>query len=75
MATYHAGAIKSDKTLWTWGRAYRGSLGDDTTTDKSSPVLVVGNHNFIELSTGTDITIARKDDSTMWGWEVIGMLN
>lgn len=35
------GAIKTDGTLWTWGATYFGSLGDNTTINRSSPVQTV----------------------------------
>jgi len=35
-------AIKNTGTLWTWGRGNLGKLGSNTTTNRSSPVTVVG---------------------------------
>ena len=39
-----AGAIKSDGTLWMWGRSDQGQLGQNDTADYSSPVQVGGNN-------------------------------
>lgn len=36
----HSLAIKTDKTLWAWGRNNRGQIGDGTTTDRYSPVQI-----------------------------------
>lgn len=36
------GGIRSNGQLWTWGRNHYGQLGDGTTTNRSSPVSVVG---------------------------------
>ena len=33
-------------------RLKKGIFGDGTTEDKSSPVLVVGGHSFVEISAG-----------------------
>ena len=38
----HTAAIKTDGTLWTWGRDNYGQLGDGTTTTRSSPVTTAG---------------------------------
>jgi alpha-tubulin suppressor-like RCC1 family protein len=35
-------AIRANGTLWTWGRNNLAQLGDNTTTNRSSPVSVVG---------------------------------
>ena len=39
---YYTAAIKTDGTLWTWGRDNYGQLGDGTTTTRSSPVTTAG---------------------------------
>jgi alpha-tubulin suppressor-like RCC1 family protein len=36
-------AIKTDGTLWTWGRNSHGQLGDGTAVNKSSPVFIFSN--------------------------------
>ena len=64
------GAIKADGTLWMWGDADYGILGDDTRTDKSSPVQTVSaGTNWKQVSVGTYFhTVAIKTDGTLWGW-------
>ena len=48
-----AAAIKSDGTLWTWGVNTYGTLGDNTTVNKSSPVqTVTGGSNWRCLISG-----------------------
>lgn len=38
----HTGAVKTDGSIWTWGSATLGQLGDATTTAKSSPITIAG---------------------------------
>ena len=47
---YHTIARKSNGEVWAWGDNDYGQLGDNTIAAKSSPVLVVGSHNFFSLS-------------------------
>jgi alpha-tubulin suppressor-like RCC1 family protein len=63
-------ALKSDGTLWTWGRNYpRGMLGDNTTVNKSSPVqTVAGGTNWLSVSAGRFNCAAIKADGTLWLW-------
>lgn len=37
---YHALALKSDGTVWTWGYNNKGQLGDGTLTNRGNPVQV-----------------------------------
>ena len=60
--------IKTDGTLWTWGEAYGGSLGDGTTTNKSSPVQVGSLTNWSECQGGRFKRFAIKTDGTLWAW-------
>ena len=62
-------AIKTDGTLWTWGRNNLGQLGDNTTTNKSSPVqTVAGGTNWKQVSRGSIHAAAIKTDGTLWTW-------
>ena len=63
-------AIKTDGTLWTWGRNY-GQLGDNTTTNRSTPVTTfAGGTNWKQVSGGYRHTAAIKTDGTLWTWGV-----
>ena len=68
----HIAAIKTDGTLWTWGRNEDGQLGDGTTVDKSSPIqTVAGGTNWKQVAAGgasTYMTAAIKTDGTLWTW-------
>jgi alpha-tubulin suppressor-like RCC1 family protein len=65
---YFAAAIKTDGTLWTWGYNGYGQLGDNTATDKYTPVTTfAGGTNWKEVSTSRSIA-AIKTDGTLWVW-------
>lgn len=38
----HGVALKSDGSVWTWGRNFEGELGDGSLTKRTSPVRVTG---------------------------------
>jgi alpha-tubulin suppressor-like RCC1 family protein len=66
---YHTTAVKTDGTLWTWGRNNFGELGDGTTTNRSSPVTTAGaGTTWCQASAGGYHTVAVKTDGTLWTW-------
>jgi alpha-tubulin suppressor-like RCC1 family protein len=65
----HTAAIKTDGTLWTWGRNNYGQLGDNTITNRSTPVTTfAGGTNWKQVSSGGYHTAAIKTDGTLWIW-------
>jgi hypothetical protein len=54
-------AIKTDGTLWTWGPGTSGQLGNNATTDRSTPVTTfAGGNNWKSVSGGNSHTAAIK---------------
>lgn len=66
----HTAAIRADGTLWTWGEGTAGALGSNATTNRSSPVMILGitTGQWKQVAVGANVTLAIKDDSTMWGF-------
>ena len=64
----HMAAIRSDYTLWTWGRNNAGQLGDGTVITRSSPVLVMGVNSWSYVSAGYNFTVAIDYFGRLWSW-------
>ena len=64
-------AVKNDNTLWTWGAAANGALGNGTTTpNKSSPIQVGSLTDWYRVVEGTSngAALCIKTDGTLWAW-------
>jgi alpha-tubulin suppressor-like RCC1 family protein len=64
----HMVALKNDGSIWSWGLNDRGQLGDNTTTNRSSPVQVVTGGTWKKAVAAYNHTLAIKDDGTLWVW-------
>ncbi|MCL2143112.1 MAG: fibronectin type III domain-containing protein, partial [Methanomassiliicoccaceae archaeon] len=67
----HSIALKSDGTVWAWGRNNYGQLGDGTSgtgADKSLPTQVSGLTDVIAIGAGRNHSLAVKSDGTVWAW-------
>ena len=65
----HSAAIKTDGTLWLWGYATLGQLGNNSTLNRSSPVQTVSTTtDWKQVSLGNSFTAAIKTDGTLWTW-------
>ena len=62
--------LKNDGSLWGWGASSSGQLGQNTTNvARSSPVSVVGNHSFDQISVGQSHVIGLKfNNGSAWAW-------
>ena len=68
--SYHAAFIKNDGSLWAMGNNYgygqNNSLGDGTSTDRHSPVMILDS-NVTFVNSGPFHTLAVKEDGSLWG--------
>lgn len=64
----HTIALKTDGTLWAWGKNEYGQLGDNTTVDKLTPIQIGTATNWQSIATGINHSLAIKTDGTLWFW-------
>ena len=63
-------------SLFAWGANTYGQLGDNTTTNRSSPIQTVAqNINWTSVSCKGDIIAAIKNDGTLWTWSWVNPNN
>jgi alpha-tubulin suppressor-like RCC1 family protein len=66
---YHAAALRTDGTLWLWGRNTSGQLGKNDVTHRSSPVQeLTSGTTWTTVSCGAYHTSAVKTDGSLWSW-------
>jgi alpha-tubulin suppressor-like RCC1 family protein len=68
--TEHTCVIKGSQLVWCWGDNANGQLGNNSTTDSSTPVAVTATNltGALQVAGGDRHTCARKSDNTVWCW-------
>lgn len=61
-------AIKTDGTLWTWGKNNFGQLGLGNTTNRSSPVQVGALATWAKVGASNAVTLATTTDGKLYAW-------
>ena len=61
-------AVKSNGTVWCWGRNANGKLGDGTTTNRTRPVQVSGISDATQVIALSHAACALKSDGTVACW-------
>ena len=65
----HTLALRANGTLWAWGTASSGRLGNNSTVSTSSPVSVVGGFtDWVQMSAGDAHSAAVRANGTAWCW-------
>ena len=64
-----SGAIKTDGSLWTWGKGSNGVTAHNNTANRSSPAQVGADTNW-SILTGVSAVGAHaiKTDGSLWSW-------
>lgn len=61
-------ALKSNGSVWAWGRNNLRQLGDGTTVNKTTPFQVSGLSNIAAIAAGAEHSMVIKSDGTVWTW-------
>ncbi len=73
----HSLALGSDQHVYVWGSNCYGQIGDASSTGpsdcstpvvRSSPVVVPGLSDVVEISAGEFYSVALRADGTVWSW-------
>jgi alpha-tubulin suppressor-like RCC1 family protein len=65
----HSLAVRANGTLWAWGNNGLGRLGDNTITNRSSPVSVVGGFTeWVQASGGGFHSLGVRANGSLWAW-------
>ena len=60
--------LLADGTVYTWGFNAFGELGDGTTTERHTPVLVPGLSGVTQIAQGTSHMLAAGAGGVVWAW-------
>ena len=69
--------VRTNGTIWSWGRNNLGQIGDSTTVSRSSPVSVVGGFtNWCDVSSGFAHALGIRTNGMLhaWGSNLCGAL-
>ena len=65
----HSLAVNNTGVVYAWGLNNTGQLGDGTTTQRTTPVVVSGlSGTFTAVSAGNNHSLALRNDGTVWAW-------
>ena len=66
---FHTLAVRRSGSAWAWGFNGSGLLGNNTTTDRSSPVSVVGGFSdWCNVSAGCVHSLGVRSSGSAWSW-------
>jgi alpha-tubulin suppressor-like RCC1 family protein len=65
----HTLVVKTtDSTVWAWGLNSDGQLGDNTVTQRKTPIQVTSLSGVVAVAAGAKHSLALKSDGSLWAW-------
>jgi alpha-tubulin suppressor-like RCC1 family protein len=64
----HSLAVDANGALWAWGYNNRYQLGDGTTLNKSSPVQIGVDTDWVAVAAGDSHSLALKSNGEVYAW-------
>jgi alpha-tubulin suppressor-like RCC1 family protein len=71
----HSLALLKDGTIRAWGVNRGGQLGDGTTIDRKTPVVVTGVRDAVAIATHSGLSVTLLADGTVMTWGIGGTRN
>jgi alpha-tubulin suppressor-like RCC1 family protein len=69
----HSIGVRTNGTIWGWGYNTCGRVGDNTVTNRASPVQVCGGFtDWCQVSAGLCHSMGVRLDGTVWAWGANG---
>ncbi|HLG60162.1 MAG TPA: chitobiase/beta-hexosaminidase C-terminal domain-containing protein [Vicinamibacterales bacterium] len=70
----HTIALTSNGTLMAWGHNSEGQIGDNSQTNRTTPVAVSSLTDVIAVAGGRLHSVALESDGTVWAWGAGGQV-
>ena len=67
-ATHTLVVRTTDNTAWAWGANSDGQLGDNTTTQRKTPIQVSGLTGVVAVAAGAKHSLALTSAGVLWAW-------
>jgi alpha-tubulin suppressor-like RCC1 family protein len=65
----HSTGVRCNGTLWAWGCNGYGRLGNNSTIERNSPILVLGSfNNWCQAAAGDVHSLGVRTNGTAWAW-------
>ena len=60
--------VVDKSNVWTWGFNYHGQLGDNSISNRLTPVSIYGNHNFCKIFADANFSLGLDNNGQSWTW-------